>query len=78
MSGKSSLLRAIGLNAVLAFADAPVRAQVLQLSELSVCASLSVVDSLLKGKSKFLAEVDWVRQTIQLAGNKKAILFLDR
>jgi len=55
MSGKSSLLRAIGLNAVLAFAGAPVRAQVLQLSELSVCASLSVVDSLLNGKS--LAEV---------------------
>ena len=76
MSGKSSLLRAIGLNAVLAFAGAPVRAQVLQLSELSVCASLSVVDSLLNGKSKFLAEVDRVRQTIQLAGNKKAVLFL--
>jgi DNA mismatch repair ATPase MutS len=36
MSGKSSLLRAIGLNAVLAFAGAPVRAQALRLSPLPV------------------------------------------
>jgi hypothetical protein len=76
MSGKSSLLRAIGLNAVLAFAGAPVRAQAMQLSQLSVCASMAVVDSLLNGKSKFLAEVDRVRQTIQMAGSGKAVLFL--
>jgi MutS domain V len=76
MSGKSSLLRAIGLNAVLAFAGAPVRAQALQLSPLSVCASMAVVDSLLNGKSKFLAEVDRVRQTIELAGSGRAVLFL--
>lgn len=76
MSGKSPLLRAIGLNAVLAFAGAPVRAQALRLSLLTVCASMSVVDSLLNGKSKFLAEVDRVRQTIESAGNGKAVLFL--
>ena len=76
MSGKSSLLRAIGLNAVLAFAGAPVRAQAMQLSQLSVCASMAIVDSLLNGKSKFLAEVDRVRQTIQLAGSGKVVLFL--
>jgi hypothetical protein len=69
-------LRAIGLNAVLAFAGAPVREQALQLSPLSVCASMALVDSLLNGKSKFLAEVDRVRQTIQLAGSGKAVLFL--
>lgn len=76
MSGKSSLLRAMGLNAVLAFAGAPVRATSLRLSPLSVCASLAVVDSLLQGKSKFLAEVERVRQTIDLAGTGKAVLFL--
>src|SRR4030088_1021612 len=48
-----------------------------QLSELSVCASLSVVDSLLNGKSKFLAEVDRVRQTIQLTGSKNALFLID-
>jgi ABC-type multidrug transport system fused ATPase/permease subunit len=76
MSGKSTLLRAIGLNAVLAFAGAPVRARVLRLSRLSVCASLSVVDSLLNGKSKFMAEVDRLRQTIQVALEGESVLFL--
>jgi DNA mismatch repair ATPase MutS len=76
MSGKSTLLRAIGLNAVLAFAGAPVRAQSLRLSRMTVCASLSVVDSLLNGKSKFLAEVDRLRQTITSAANREPVLFL--
>ncbi len=76
MSGKSTLLRAIGLNAVLAFAGAPVRARAFRLSLLSVCASLSVVDSVLNGKSKFLAEVDRLRRTIQAAGGPKPVLFL--
>ena len=76
MSGKSTLLRAIGLNAVLAFAGAPVRAQTLRLSPMTVCASLSVVDSLLNGKSKFLAEVDRLRQTIRSAENHQPVLFL--
>jgi hypothetical protein len=76
MSGKSTLLRAIGLNAVLAFAGAPVRARVLRLSRLSVCASLSLVDSLLNGKSKFMAEIDRLRQTIQVALEGESVLFL--
>lgn len=76
MSGKSSLLRAIGLNGVLAAAGAPVRAQALRLSPLSVCASVSVVDSLLNGKSKFLAEVERVRQAIDLATGGRPVLFV--
>jgi hypothetical protein len=75
MSGKSTLLRAIGLNAVLASAGAPVRARSLRLAQMSVCASLSVVDSLLQGKSKFLAEVDRLRQTIT-AAERSPVLFL--
>jgi hypothetical protein len=75
MSGKSTLMRSIGLNAVLAFAGAPVRAQALRLSGLSMFASLSVVDSLLEGKSKFLAGVDRLRLAIQ-AAEKKTVLFL--
>jgi MutS domain V len=76
MSGKSTLLRAIGLNAVLAFAGAPVRAGYLRLSDLSVVASMSIVDSLLNGKSKFLAEVDRLRQAIESAVENKSVLFL--
>jgi DNA mismatch repair ATPase MutS len=76
MSGKTTLLRAIGLNAVLAFAGAPVCARVLRLSRLSVCASLSVVDSLLNGKSKFMAEVDRLRQILEAAIRDVPVLFL--
>jgi hypothetical protein len=76
MSGKSTLLRAIGLNAVLAFAGAPVRARALRLSGLSIFASLSVVDSLLNGKSKFLAEVDRLRQAIESNVPHRPVLFL--
>lgn len=76
MSGKSTLLRAIGLNAVLAFAGAPVRARALRLSGLSVFASLSVVDSLLNGKSKFLAEIDRLRQAIASRVENRSVLFL--
>jgi len=75
MSGKSRLLRAIGLNAVLARAGAPVRAGALRLSPLSVCASISVVDSLMNGRSKFLAEVERLRQTIE-ESERTPVLFL--
>ena len=76
MSGKSTLLRAIGLNAVLAFAGAPVRAKELRLSRLVVCSSLSVMDTLQHGKSKFMAEMDRLRLTIQMTGQGEPVLFL--
>jgi hypothetical protein len=76
MSGKSTLLRAIGVNAVLALAGAPVRARSLRLSHFAICASISVGDSLLNGKSKFLAEVERMRQTIELAQGDRPVLFL--
>jgi hypothetical protein len=76
MSGKSTLLRAIGLSAVLAFAGAPVQARALRLSGLSIFASLSLVDSLLNGKSKFLAEVDRLRQAIESDVPGRPVLFL--
>jgi DNA mismatch repair ATPase MutS len=70
------LLRAIGLNAALAFAGAPVRATALRLSPLSVCPSLSVTDSLLDGKSKFLAEIERLRRALELAKGSRPVLFL--
>lgn len=76
MSGKSTLLRAIGLNAVLAFAGAPVRARALRLSGLSIVASLAAADSLSNGKSKFLAEVERLRQAIEPAIPNRPVLFL--
>ena len=76
MAGKSTLLRAIGVNAVLAQTGAPVRARSLRLSPLALCASISVGDSLLHGTSKFLAEVERMRRTIEHAGGPRPVLFL--
>jgi DNA mismatch repair ATPase MutS len=64
------------LNAVLAFAGAPVRARALRLSGLSIVASLAAMDSLLNGKSKFLAEVDRLRQAIESGAPDRPVLFL--
>ncbi len=57
MSGKSTLLRTVGANAVLAQAGAPVRARSLRLSPLAVGASIQAVDSLQQGESRFYAEI---------------------
>ena len=75
MSGKSTYLRAIGLNYVLARAGAPVCAASLQLSIFSIATSMRVLDSLQDGKSRFLAEVSLVKRIIDLAG-KGALVFL--
>jgi MutS domain V len=77
MSGKSTLLRTIGLNAVLAFAGAPVRATALRLSELSVVASLAIADSLANGKSKFLVEVERLRRAIAPSDGKPVMFLVD-
>ena len=77
MAGKSTLLRAIGLNAVLAMAGAPVRARALRMSRLSVCASIAVVDSLLSGKSKFLSEIDRLRQAIEVSDGEQVLFLVD-
>jgi DNA mismatch repair ATPase MutS len=78
MAGKSTLLRAIGTNAVLAQAGAPVCARSLTMSALRVGASLALVDSLAEGKSKFLAEVERLRDLVALAreGSEGWCLFL--
>jgi MutS-like protein len=61
-SGKSTLLRTVGTNAVLAFAGAPVRAQRLRISPMSLGASIRIQDSLQNGTSLFYAEIKRIRQ----------------
>jgi DNA mismatch repair ATPase MutS len=76
MSGKSTLLRCVGVNAVLALAGAPVRAQRFRLSPLAVGATLRIEDSLQAGHSRFYAEVLRVRQLLDLAAGSPPLLFL--
>jgi hypothetical protein len=76
MSGKSTLLRAVGVAAVLAQAGAPVRARRLRLSPLEVGASLSVHDSLQAGESRFYAEISRLGAVVQRARAERKVLFL--
>jgi hypothetical protein len=76
MSGKSTLLRTVGMNTVLAWAGAPVRARRLRLSPLSVGASIRIVDSLQEGVSRFYAEIKRLRQIMDMSGGKTPLIFL--
>src|SRR6185369_1720925 len=76
MSGKSTLLRAVGVNAVLALAGAPVRAARLRLSPLAIGASIRTLDSLSEGTSRFYAEITRIRQLVDLADGPQTLLFL--
>lgn len=76
MSGKSTLMRSIGLNTVLAWAGGPVAARSLRLSPLAVGASIRTVDSLQDGRSRFYAEITRVRQVVDLTNGTRPALFL--
>ncbi len=77
MSGKSTYLRVVGINAVLAMMGAPVRARRLQLSRVAVGASMRVSDSLQKGISHFYAEIKRLRQVVDLSSTQPALFLLD-
>jgi MutS domain V len=76
MSGKSTLLRTVGINAVLALAGAPVRAGRLRLTPLAVGATLRIQDSLQAGKSRFYAEITRVRMLVDRSRGPLRLLFL--
>lgn len=76
MSGKSTLLRAVGINAVLAQAGATVAARHLSLSPLTVGGTLRVQDSLRAGESRFYAEILRVRRLIDATRATRPVLFL--
>jgi hypothetical protein len=76
MSGKSTLLRAVGLNAVLAMAGAPACAKRLVIGKVSVATSMRVSDSLEAGVSHFLAELKTIKRVVDLARERSPVLFL--
>ncbi|MGB6109743.1 MAG: mismatch repair protein [Acidobacteriaceae bacterium] len=76
MSGKSTYLRTVGVNVVLAMAGSPVRARRLRLSPLTIGASIQVNDSLQAGSSRFYAEITRLRRIYDMAAERPAMLFL--
>jgi hypothetical protein len=76
MAGKSTFLRGVGVNAILAQCGAPVRAASLKLSPLQVTASICVLDSLEGGISRFYAEIRRLKQIMDLTNGAVPVLFL--
>lgn len=77
MSGKSTYLRTIGCNVVLAMAGAPVVAKTFQLSPLRVASSMRIQDSLQTGTSHFYAEIKRLKLIVEWAESDEApVLFL--
>jgi MutS-like protein len=77
MAGKSTLLRAIGLNVVLAQGGAPVCCSRLTLSPLAAGASITVQDSLQSGLSRFYAEIQRLKRITDLAAAGPTLFLLD-
>ena len=77
MSGKTTLLRSVGINAVLALAGAPVRAARLRLSPLTPGATLRIEDSLQAGRSRFYAEVLRLGQILDAARAGPTLFLFD-
>jgi hypothetical protein len=76
MSGKSTLLRSVGVNVVLALAGGPVRATALRMSEFVLGATLRIDDSLQEGRSRFYAEILRIHTIVDAARGPVPLLFL--
>ncbi len=76
MSGKSTLLRAIGVNTVLANAGAPVCAVGLKIGPVALAACVRVQDSLDSGVSRFYAELLKIKRILDASAGGEPQLFL--
>ena len=77
MSGKTTLLRSVGVSTVMALMGAPVRARRLRLSPVALGATLRIEDSLQAGRSRFYSEVLRLGQIVTLARAGPLLFLLD-
>ena len=76
MSGKSTMLRTVGINAVLALAGAPVCGQRLRITPFAIGTAMRFHDSLEQQTSHFYAEITRLRRIMQLPSDGLPLLFL--
>jgi hypothetical protein len=76
MSGKSTLLRVVGINTVLAMAGAPIRGARLRLTPLRIGTRLRSTDSLQEGRSSFYTEILHIRKVFEAASGTVPMVFL--
>jgi hypothetical protein len=76
MSGKTTFLKTLGVNIVLAMAGGPVCAQQLALSPLRLYTSMKVTDSLDKKLSLFYAELQRLKMIMDAILGKEPVFYL--
>lgn len=76
MSGKTTFLRSIGVNAALAYAGAPVCAKRFELSCLPLFTSMRIEDDISKGISTFYAELLRIKAMVEFSQTKRPMLVL--
>lgn len=76
MAGKTTLLKTIGVNSILAFAGSPVCAKRFMISPLRIYSSMKVSDSLDKGLSLFYAELQRLKMVLDAIMRKESVFFL--
>jgi DNA mismatch repair ATPase MutS len=76
MGGKSTFLRAVGVNIVLALAGAPCCAKNGQISNLKLFSSMRTQDNLMKGISSFYAELHRIEKMLKLIKKNNNVFFL--
>jgi hypothetical protein len=76
MAGKSTFLRTVGVNLVLALAGAPCCAKSGQVSNMQLFTSMRTQDNLEQGISSFFAELNRIEKMLKLIGKSQNIFFL--
>ncbi|PKQ60620.1 hypothetical protein BZG02_18700 [Labilibaculum filiforme] len=78
MAGKSTFLRTVGVNIVLALSGAPVCAKEMRVSNVEVNTSMRIKDSIEDNESSFYAELKRIQQVLEKVNSKeKTLLLLD-
>lgn len=76
MAGKSTFLRTIGINTVLALCGAPVCASDMQVSGMTIISYMRIKDSLNESTSTFKAELDRLQMLLTAVGSEHKVFFL--
>jgi len=76
MAGKSTFLRTLGINAVLAFAGAPVKAKSMDISVMQIVTYMRIRDSVNESTSTFKAELNRIKQVLEEVEQQRNVLFL--
>jgi DNA mismatch repair ATPase MutS len=76
MAGKSTFLRTIGINTVLALCGAPVCAAGMQVSVITIISYMRIKDSLNESTSTFKAELDRLQMLLAAVEHEPKIFFL--